>query len=385
MFRDVFRVSRFADYWVDRIGSRRRRLVLVAAAVAAAGLAVLLGLILRRDGQGPDRPEPTDRGFTTRDGAIYDPDGVAFLPRGINEFAGPTFEGWAGPVADPATVNSYVDGWNFNLLRIVTCPNGECLSHIGMEQGDDLEAVIRAYTSRRVVVVLDHHGLSPEEPPSAAQTAEAVRWFRETASKYRENPYVWLETFNEPCDDYFPAGCAEFASYTEEIIRGIREASPNVMIVVSTGQYGQDRHNTGGVPERGDSMILQYGPQWQRQYGNIVWDLHVYDRWAETSPEDFRSYFKQIQDAGVAVFVGETGGVPGGGPGDDSGQAWTAARNLYESRVPGVGIVAWSAVYFNATTGDRASDIDSQSDPTNLTEQGRTHWDWTHDPPPAVP
>lgn len=360
----------------------KRILVSIFLVVIALVVTGLFSRIDRANAQSKTVVCPADGKFHIKEAVICDPEGKPFLPRGINDFAGQTFGGFEAPnLVAPNVVSAYVDGWKFNTLRIVMCPTGPCRAHPTTVQGTDIDQVISTYTARKVVIILDYHQTPLAGPVTAGDVAEAVPWFKEMAIKYKDNPYVWLETFNEPIDGN--DGIQTWLGFTTPIVDAVRSVNPDKIVVVCSGNYGQDSAGNGDGFDQGGSHILN-GGQSLKAKGNVMFDMHFYSRWMNVNPNGVKNYFKAIHDAGFAVLIGETWGDPNGADfmrGDQQ-----ATNQLYAARPNGVGILPWSAAgNYPATTGGRAPDINSNTNPTNLTANGQAHWNWTHNPPSAVP
>lgn len=333
---------------------------------------------------------PVNGQFNVMGPVICDPEGKPFLPRGLNFFAGKTFSGFVTPLLSDDSMAKVIDGWKLNTLRIVTCPDGVCASHeyYGGQtvQGDDLDAVIAKYTQRKVVVILDYHSplLGSSTGPTQAQRQFSVTWFREQANKYKNNPYVWFEPFNEPIEEG-PGISSDWLAFTRPVVEAVRATGSKNIMVLNTNHYGQDRWSVGGGINPAESAILTYGPQLRDQFGNIVFDIHLYSRWSGSSAADIAGYFQQVHNANLAILIGETWGDANGFL-EFMRLDQIATDRLYEAKPKGVGILPWSAAgNFPATTSGFALDINSLTNPTNLTHNGRLHWEWTHAPPSAVP
>lgn len=359
-------------------------------------LVLLVGLLLIfRTGIGGTNAEtqivcPVNGQFNVVGPVICDPDGQPFLPRGINVFAGYTFGGFVTSLLPDDSVSKLVDGWKFNTLRVVTCPDTHCASHeqYGGQtvQGDDLDAVITKYTARKVVVILDYHSplLGSPSGPTAAQRQFSLTWFKEQANKYKTNPYVWFEPFNEPLEE--GAGISgDWLNFTKLVVEGVRSTGSKNVLLLNTNHYGQDRWSVGGAINSAESAILTHGPSLSTGFGNIVFDMHLYSRWWQTSAADMSAYFKKVQDANLAIMIGETWGDAAGSQ-EFMRQDQTATDTLYTAKPKGVGITPWSAAgNYPATNGGGALAINSLTNPTNLSHNGQLHWNWTHAPPSAVP
>lgn len=323
--------------------------------------------------------------FKIHQGAIIDPDGNPFLPLGVNEFGGTTFGGFENTnLASPAIADAYKNNWRFNFLRIVTCPDGYCDHHGGYGgatvHGADLDAIVATYTARKMVILIEDHGLNYPNLPNASELEQSLAWYRQVAQKYKNNPYVWFGGPNEPMDGTAAQMCPTWVDMHTKYIDAVRSQGAQNMFVVTSGGFGQD---FAGFPASGpvneaDSYILSCGQQLHAK-GNVMFDVHIYHRLKNL---DFADYFSKIHAKGMAILMGEAGGdvnIGYDGPGDVQ-----ATNHFFQARVNGVGIAYWSAAFvYPLVTSGRAHDV--AADGTNLTEHGRMLWDMTHNPPSALP
>jgi outer membrane biosynthesis protein TonB len=317
---------------------------------------------------------------------IIDPSGKPFLPVGVNEFAGMTFGGFeTSALASSGVVSTYVDRWKFNFLRIVTCPDGFCDHHAvnggATVQGADIDAVVNAYTAKKVVIMLEDHGLNYPDLPTGAVLDGSLNWYKQMATKYKNNPYVWFGSPNEITDGSVSEEGQTWSDHIKRYVDAVRSTGNQNMFVADPGGFGQDFGGyANSIVSDGDSYILSYGPQLAAM-GNVMFDIHAYHRLKNIN---YKDYFNKIHAKGIAVMLGELGGVPGG-PGYDGNGDNQAADNFFAAKVPGVGAAYWSATYFPLVNGGRANDIDGSNPPGNLTSHGRGMWAMTHDPLSAVP
>lgn len=359
----------------------KRILISIVLLVVALVVTGLLSRIDRANAQSKTVVCPADGKFHIVEAVICDPEGKPFLPRGINEFAGPTFSGFVAPnLIAPNVVSAYVDGWKFNILRIVMCPTSPCRSHPETVQGTNIDQVIAAYTAKKVVVMLDYHATPLAGPVTQGDVAEVIPWYKEMATKYKDNPYVWLETFNEPIDGN--DGMQTWLGFTTPVVDAVRSVNADKIVVVCSGNYGQDSSGNGGSFDQGGSHILNAGASLKAK-GNVMFDMHFYSRWQAVNTAGVKAYFAALHNAGYAVLIGETWGDPNGA--DFMRGDQMATNQLYAAKPNGVGILPWSAAGYPAVSGGRAHDINSNTNPTNLTANGQAHWNWTHTPPSAIP
>lgn len=321
---------------------------------------------------------PTKGGFSVVGADIVGPDGQVFIPRGINIVGADSYKGWGQAFVGHGKAGFWQDTWGLNAVRLVFCKR--CASHPpGSNHYGDLDQLIAEYTSRRMVVMIDNHEgtLGPQGGKTAGDVAEAVAFFTPLAARYKDNPFVWFEPFNEPMEEGWgkPAS-AQWLAFMRPVVAAIRGQGARNVVVLCPSHYGQDRADTGPVVER-SSAIMSFGPALAAEFGNVAFDLHFYSRWADGTTTDGQAadYFTRLRAKGLAVLIGETGAYSSGSAGikgDDE-----ACRRLYRVAPRGVGIFPWMQGQF-----DRPGGV--TSDPS------AQHWTWVQNqrktaPAPPVP
>ena len=142
-----------------------------------------------RMGQRPD----TAGEFRVVGDRIYGPDGVEFVANGINVNG----YNWVWPGSTLADIDKIIEQWGFNSIRVnfrLYTDDPDLPYHT---DNNDLDAMIRAFTQRGVVVMLDGHDfIGGYYEGQALEDLKA--WYRDYAQRYRNNPYVWFNIANEP-------------------------------------------------------------------------------------------------------------------------------------------------------------------------------------------
>lgn len=307
----------------------------------------------------PPPPPPAGVGFRVTGADITDPDGKPFTPRGINLTGADSYV-WDPAWSAHGRAGWWQDTWGLNAIRVVYCADCHESHPPGSQHYGDLDALIGEYTARRMVVIIDNHEgrLGDPNGKTPAEIQAAIDLFVPLARKWRDNPYVWFEPFNEPLEEGWQTPASHrWVEFTRPVVEAIRRECPNV-VVVCASHYGQDRASTGEVVPA-ESSVLTFGPE-LAALGNVVFDVHVYSRWGDGAATDAQlaDYFARVRAAGLAVLVGETGGYDaafrGAVAGDDTG-----TQRLYRVAPRGVGIFPWMVGQF--TAGDPQDD-----DPSGL-------------------
>ena len=113
------------------------------------------------------------QGFTTNVNGFTAPNGQAWVPKGMNVDLSDALQNLQG-------IEKNYPGTNF--VRLVTVADRDSVSSIA--------PVVQAYTAKGITVEIEDHGDS--------QGGGNTGWYSSVASTFKNNPYVFLETPNEP-------------------------------------------------------------------------------------------------------------------------------------------------------------------------------------------
>jgi mannan endo-1,4-beta-mannosidase len=333
-------------------------------------------------------------------GRIIGPDGRTFVPVGTN-LNGPNsfFD-----VPTKGLSANLQDRWGFNTIRLVTCLPGGCHSG-GATVNNDLDGIVAEFTSRRMVVIVDYHQLGFGDAASPADVAAATGFWRDLARRFKANPYVWFNLFNEPDASSNDARLgstapARWRAQHQPVIDAIRaEGAQNVIVVDDTqaGQGAADWWQIGPSPEA-DSGVLSEGANLRDPAGRLVFSVHAYDVWGYPSTDDptctnrysdaqrdtrFRSYVERARAKGLTLLVGELGFRPtddvrtgfsdhgeryGRQPPCGSTQRLSAETVYRLAPSLGLGVLTWHG-YPLVAQGPQSFVLDGEP-PTNLTRMG---------------
>lgn len=319
--------------------------------------------------------------FTTSNGQIYDPNGNLFVARGVN-IPGQNYWTAHDPTAD---VTKIVDNWGFNMVRVIDQP---VAGWSAPGANINLDNIVNAYTARGVVVVIEAHE-STGSYFEGAQLTQAANWFATQAQKYKNNPYVWFNTGNEPGDQWVPDG-NKWLTMQRTIMSAIRGTGAQNIMVADGTNYGQDQAwNDLGTLNPAHSAVLTYGPTIAGEYSNVVFDTHIYGEWSSPNAISQRlpQYIEAARAANLPLIFGEYGATVFGD--------WyqTQVDFLKVANQYNLGRVAWSwsdSKGWNFTTSQDPNAIgtdwqygggyliNSPTNPTNLTPFGQLVWDDTH-------
>lgn len=333
--------------------------------------------------------------FTTVNGKIYDPNGNLFIANGVNI---PGYNEWVG--RDPSNdVSKIADDWGFNMVRVMNQPFATWQAP---GYATNLDNIIKNYTARGVVVVIETHE-SSNTYYQGAQLTQAANWYASLATKYKNNPYVWFSTGNEPGNEAKPTDPAQLATWdqwtpdgqkwltmNQTIMSAIR-ATGNTSIMIADGtnngqdQAWDDRGNL--VPKH--SAILTYGPTLTSQFSNVVFDTHIYGEWSSGGAITSRlpQYIQATENENLPLIFGEYGATVFG----DWYQEQVDFLKVADQYDIGRAAWSWSDVSgWNLTTSSDPSAagtawangggylINDPVDPTNLSPFGQLVWNENH-------
>ncbi len=327
--------------------------------------------------------------FQIIDSRIFDPEGNEFIPKGVN-VQGMKWV-WPGDIVPQA--DKIIDAWNFNILRV------NCKLYDGYWQGqnvsinaayqtiESMQAIVDAFTPQKVVVMFEFHDFT-----GGYYTGDALDdlkdAYRKMADLWGDNPYVWFNIMNEPGGS--GANIPTWINMHREVIEVIRdEKEANNVIVIDAHYWGQDigEWNTNPVPEE-NSSILSAGNELinfnDKTYGNIMFSLHVYDQWNRGTIEQaeyrLHDYIGRVKEKGFALMIGEFGTNASEG----SLYFETAFRaTMKVAPAHGIGLIWWhwyggDALKLTTTGNGNGGNINSSSNPTNLTWPGKMFWDYSN-------
>ncbi|WP_149206462.1 glycoside hydrolase family 5 protein [Flavobacterium johnsoniae] len=169
---------------------------------------------------------------------------------------------------------------------------------------EKIEAVINGAIKSDIYVIIDWHSHN-------INLNEAKEFFAEMSKKYAKYPNIIYEIFNEP--DY--ETWWEVKTYSEEVIRVIRENDPNNIILVGSPHWDQD------VDLPAEDPILGYN--------NIMYTMHFY---AATHGKDLRDKTDEAIKRGLPIFISESAGMEASGDGPLNVKAWQEYIDWMEAK-----------------------------------------------------
>lgn len=330
-------------------------------------------------------PRQATGAFEVVGARIYDPAGREFIAKGANVSG----VNWVWPRSTVADEKWIVDQWKFNFLRV------NCRLEKGpWSDNDDLDKIVETFTRRKVVVMPEMHdysgGAYPEtaKEPGKPTLADLVAWWKTTAARYKNNPYVWFNVMNEP--GYLEnVDKTPWYSLHKTVVDAIRSTGAKNIIVCDGHGFANEADETGtGKVRNNKSAILTYGPRLLADdpVHRIVYAFHIYGGW-NFGDEKMADYVDRVQAKNLALLAGEYAQQP-------QYDFTAAAQTLFNVCVPrGVGRVVWhwfpgdgnsltAAEKKDGNESGWAIDRTDGTRPTNLSWLGERIWNDNHDLPP---
>ncbi|MPR35256.1 cellulase family glycosylhydrolase [Salmonirosea aquatica] len=300
--------------------------------------------------------------FSVNGSTIVDKTGAEFIAKGIN-VNGP---GWPWTRQTIPDINLIVDTWKFNTIRLNCWVQNPPYNN---PNNSDLDAIVKSFTDKKVVVILEDHSFTGTYP-NTDQLNTAVSWWTAQALKYKTNAYVWFNLINEPGSSGSGSVPASWLTVHETIIKAIRNAGADNIIVCDEHGYGQ----ANGFAATENSAALTYGEMLTSKYRNLVFSLHLYDLWVYGKSR-LDNYVNSVKAKKLALLIGEYG------VGSTDVTAEVASSVMQVGIPQKIGRIGWHwagiDTYKLANTGDGggfAIDNTTGAKPTNLGFGGNLIW-----------
>lgn len=275
--------------------------------------------------------------FAAMGDTIYGPNQQPFIARGINIMEGQQ------PSVDE--VEAAFPGVNFIRYAIYDYADPATIS-----------AYIKQFTDKGIVVELEDHSSSDGQDRGGGtgevftgdRLTQELNWYSSVATAFKDNPYVWYGTDNEP-----PANDpGALSNWQLQTYQAVRSTGNNAPVMLEATSWGPGQTNVG------------YDASDYAGMTNTIWDVHSYqwiygnDDAAAIAPQlaGIINDTQAIPNAGgpMPIIIGEYGNSTTGDTIDDNG-------NVAAVEASGVGSAAWA--WGSGNPGDGLTDGDSPSSP----------------------
>jgi hypothetical protein len=223
--------------------------------------------------------------------------------------------GWGGEKYYNANTVAWLKSdWKANLVRasMGVEENGGYLNKTTKAISDTKNktrvfTVVDAAIANDMYVIIDWHSHHAED-----YKEQAIAFFQEMATKYKDSNNVIYEIYNEPLNT--TNWSTVIKPYAIDVIAAIRAIDPDNLIIVGTQTWSQDVDKAANDPITG--------------YDNIAYTLHFY---AGTHKQSLRNKAQAALDKGIALFVTEWGAVNADGGGAVATSETTAWLNFLKT------------------------------------------------------
>jgi len=304
--------------------------------------------------------------FSVQNEKILAPDGQEFIIKGAN-VNGPH---WPWNRATLQDIDLITNVWNFNTIRVNCFPS---LAHIFPNNNVNLDQIVSAFTSRKVVVQIENHDFTGKYP-NAAELEILKNWWVDLANRFKNNSYVWFNIMNEPGNE--PNVDERWKNTHDYVVKAIRATGAQNIIVLDEHGFGQGSGMKNGAAGSG---ILTYADYFTQNYQNICFSVHLYSTWIYGQPQ-LETLFAAAKQRNFSVHIGEFGTANGYSKG--------VARDLFNIILnQKIGNIFWqwdgsdTHDLTQGTTRGGAWEVNRTDGniPTNLSFVGNLIWKYNHD------
>ena len=239
-----------------------------------------------------------------------------------------------------ASFKTLRDEWGINVIRLAMYtdePGGYCTDGDREELKKIMIRGVELATELSMYVIVDWHILFDKSP--MVYKDEAIRFFDEMASRFKDHTNVIYEICNEPQESPF---ASIIRPYSLEVIPVIRKYDKDAIIIVGTDNWSQDV----------DDVIGQ-----EIDDPNVMYALHFY---AATHQEKLLSKAQTAIDSGIPVFISECSICDASGDGRidrEWGKKWIDFADEYD-----ISYIVWNLSNKDESSSILKSDTSSLSD-----------------------
>lgn len=324
---------------------------------------------------------------------IVGPDGNLFFPYGGNLAA--SIKRANGQVDRSytfdfgGTANGHSDdalAWGWNAVRI----NFVCYRPDAYTDAEDLErslaAIVDEYTAKKIVVIAECHDDWGKMLALTSPELQAAEAFWDLAiSAHKDNPYVWLNPYNEQTVNQDTAGQHDYWTQMGRHFVAKRNAAGAENVLVMGFPEGGQGASTVAESDVGSGLT--------RDQCNLVLSWHAFaGNGSDTAQYD--TWYQEILARQIALMIGAYGfTVDGSVAYHTSNSNLVTATDLVHSlgKKYGVGAIAWhgtgdanDTLVFALTSGYQSAATAgfwNASKGQGLSELGKKVWDAGHTKP----
>jgi mannan endo-1,4-beta-mannosidase len=179
---------------------------------------------------------------------------------------------------------------------------------------------------------------------------------RQWAIQFKDQPDVWLETWNEPYRYDRADGYTDniWMNDMNELVSIIRNAGNNNIILVPCAEQGQD-----------ESVLINKGASFLTGKQNILFDIHAYEKWLLDANKNIGMRLTLLQQTKLPLIFGETAPL-------NAGVLMNPQPFLDSIYSRGISVCAWTWKY---ATNDKDALLNDTGQPNN---NGNNNWGSTY-------
>ena len=267
---------------------------------------------------------------------IVDKNGEVFALKGISTHG----VQWFPQYINEQAFKYMYENWGINTVRLAmySDPNA------GYTQAsrETVKRGIEYATNVGLYVIVDWHILSDNNPNM--YKSEAISFFKEIATQYKDNENIIYEICNEPNGNV--EWERDIKPYAIDVIKEIRAIDNDAIIICGTPTWSQDVDKVANSPIQG--------------YDNVMYALHYY---AATHKQDLRDRAQTALDKGLPIFVSEFGICDASGNGAinyEEANLWIDFLNKNN-----ISWICWNLSNKNETSAIISSNVNKVTDWTN--------------------
>ena len=195
---------------------------------------------------------------------------------------------WADPVAFIKALGNGEDGWRPHVIRLPVQPAE--WDRIGPKDyiAQHLDPAIRECRRSGVYCIVDWHEIADWNDAAVGRKLES--FWRTIAPRYKDDPFVLYEIFNEPIAprDRTRENWLAFRKRAQKWVDMVREKAPETVLLIGSPYWSQMPAFAAQDPFRGD---------------NLVYVLHLYHGWSPGTWDDLFGNSART----IPLFVSEWG------------------------------------------------------------------------------
>lgn len=230
---------------------------------------------------------------------IIDPDGNIFYPVGANvavRQASWAETGFVFNYFGTATGKSTeVQKWGWNTLRVTMVCNASNPSNADTLNG--IDALVKEYTAKKIVLMFECHDATMKNLAYSNSTVQNImNLFDQITDRYKDNPYVWLNPFNEP---FASTDVSTWSSFQTSVYNRLRQKASHNIIIADLGGGG---NNIDHLVD--NNMHATFGAG----KCNIMYGWHSYGfihGFADDAKH--KKYIETLNQRKIPVIIGELG------------------------------------------------------------------------------